>query len=1719
MNPPSTFALSQELANTTQGRSEPEKATVAADSAADTKRPTDVLPTFVPHDYALWPREWSREAFLTGTFVDSNGATSDVENEYLRYVVGHCRSATAGAAAILVIIIINFINAVSSEKARANTTGLGIVLLIVVLCGLGSIVVIVAEKCIRLEGRSAHEQRQAAVVVERSRVLLHLAVDIALFFSGMSAAPATMYSINTATMILGVMMAYFVHIRFSRSLVTLSLMGIFYAAGTLTVISSFWTPQWSAFYCFTTFAFMIPFVAIGKIVDLRSRSRFVAIVAAHFARTAFNRNEIVMSRIMQTVVPPALLPRLTDAASIADAWYLDTSPNCVIVVASVPSMSTWASTMVPMDSVRAIHAIFCRFDGILSDYESRRNIRRAVVSGDKYLVCGGLLGGVLKSRRSHRHPLINTTAAPPPSSYSKYPAGSVEWKRDLLRDMLRLARDLVNVAAEVERYRRELLRDATEEESRATSMHRSMNPNHSIYESRRSQSSFAAFGGPDSLATAMFGIPSSNITVAEPLHLCIGVGAGRCLGGIHGEESQFRYVLYGQALDDSVEVQQLGPGDVDSVVVSKAALLGTTAAAGPLDPDGDRPPSLFVPGSTPESGAQSRKSDRFGRSPMPAGGSPRVRLSPRQLDALASDLLPLSLRFTPLYRNGVLLPSAYLVAPPTARNDEQPAASGVPAAAVCRPFVLEEAPPRGSPASRFDAPVFMPSAFAPISEPAADASATENAVRYPVEARQNSDATADLQYRGYGLGPYENPNVIDWPHVNPLQPIDAQEGYGNEEMGTMAGAGGTMHHPAEFVSKLITQLSASVRMRKWIGTFDDPDVESSFRANAAYMDSPAGGVVWTAVWTTAAASLITFITMVSEKTVRPPNRRPRVDIDTRMTISLVLFILSCLIFTATAVASSAFVKRRAHGINAQLPPLFYIVQTSALSAGFAIGGAANALAGPNTIIGTNRVGLYAHFLGATLILARWQSWPIKLAMLVGGLALPTALIILLIPFPPYLNAATFEDSNAFAIIAVYGLATLPFIVITAFDTRIEYAVLRVCELVREASGTRVELTRRLTRGLVPEHLIDDVVQRFLDADEYETEGGINNPQFVPPPTIARLQQPLRFYTAQPSGSFWQRCAIQPAPRMTALFGELCVVAMQFQPFAADSERPMLRLRGGLIDGGLFEMPPGSALLPTSTSWNADTSELVSTHTNAPTLHGLTSNSVNTTTNPLDYSRFSADTPPFFGRSAESPGRGGSGVAGQDTVAVPPDAEAALSVLDEVDTAIASVPEAYLRVVNVLGDSLMIAGPIGEPQTWNDQNVSHDSDKSTGTSEELKKAREEARERARRQERDSLPSMAAGLPNRPHPFDEGSAMIKPSLRRSTANAKASGSAVPSAPPAVPEQPGDEEKKKKAARRLREKFVMRSAVGLVEVLRQIAASSGRSYTAALAVDSAIGAVIGDVSTSMRYSIFGVAPRNARNLLQAAPPLLSNQGSVPVKITSAAFALESFRRLHDRKIIARATDQVLDRIRPDFGVAPVPASTLELAHVPFDATVFNPPMRWRLNTLGQIRVYSIRLTSDSIAPSRASSSTFDDLAGASALDFDESPLHAAFATSPRRAKPNLAEAAVADHEERSTPAAAGTATAPPTPPSPPPRATVLAPGSTGASREEFSGTSPLSTSGPGGRAWREIVNVQGPSAANNAEEEEEEEERSDSDRDAPEEQEAAPSPATFAPESLEP
>jgi hypothetical protein len=1708
MHPRTTPGLSLDLAN--PKRTRPKVDDNASEST--TTRPSDALPTFVPHDYALWPRDWARQAWLTGTFLNADDSASEVEDEYLRYVISHCRSATAGAIAILIILVIAFAIAVVSPVVRSDLTSFGMLILTVALCGVGSIVVIVAEQCIRLEGRSAHEQRQGAVVVERSRFLLHLALDFSYFFSGMRGATDATYSINTSVMIIGMMMAYFVHIRFSRSLVTLSLMAISYAAGTLAVKADDWDPGASAFYYFTTIVFMIPFVAIGKIVDLRARSRFVAIVSAHFARTAFNRNEVVMSRIMQTVVPPALLPRLTDAASINDAWYLDTSPNCVIVVASVPSVSSWASNMVPMDAVRAIHAIFCRFDGIMSDYEARRNIRRAVVSGDKYVVCGGLLGGMLKSRRAHKHKTLSTSIDAS-TNYSQFAPGTLDWKRELLRDMLTLARDLANVSAEVERSRQELLREVLSE-SRLSGAHRSIG-GASSNTRQHSQSSFAAFGGPESFANTMFGIPSTNVTVAEPLHLCIGVGAGRCLGGIHGEEAQFRYVLYGQALEDSLYVQQLGAGDTDTILVSKHALTtvaappsaeatGTGTGTGPGQVTGNssgnqtqssrgavdpRPTHLPAPeANSPHgsAGALQRRADGVlampdspfaplptasaplpeenkppslsgsacSKSPLLGGGS-NMFLSPRQLNNLAAELLPQSLRFTPLYRDGVWH-AAYVIVPSSQLDAYRDLTAG-DAAHDAPPKTRSESPqrprrvsmdepeprsdedhdegrghsrskrgsmtqahdgtlqphdpnrrPSGDNAQRGGTQAMLPVGFAPLSvsgtagfgAPARDKSNGPKGLRVNMKRLPDTRGPAEAgvistrsgfgtDLHGNATGAYENPNVLDWNPMTQAEPVETS--HAMKSANAVFAVARTMHHPAEFVSKLITQLSASVTMKKWVGTFDAPEVEASFRANAAYMDAPAGGVIWTAAWTSFAAAFVTFVTILAEDSVSPPKFGPK-DGDSSMTISLVLFLISGVIFIVTAVATSVFVKPRARGLSAELPQAFYVVQTAALSAGFAIGAAANVVAGPTTIVGTNRVGLYCHFLGATLILARWQSWPLKLAMMIGALAFPSALLIILVPKPAY--GATFTDSNAFLSIGIFSLALIPFIYFTGLDTRVEYAVLRVCELVREASRTRAELTRRLTRGLVPEHLIDDVVQRFLDADELETDGGVNQPQFSPPPPILILRRPLRFFTQQPHGSFWQRCAVQPAPKMTATFGELCVVAMQFQPFAADSERPMLRLRGGLLDGGNFDAP-GSVLLPTTGSWNTD-AELTS-HTSGLTLQTFTNNTTTgVTMNPLDsrYTsgingqtvRYSGNTPPsqsLFGQGSTSTQT--PRMRGFVDDSVPADAEAALSVLDEVDSAVASVPEAYLRVVNVLGDQLMIAGPIGEPKTSDEEDSPHDSEKSKRTSEEERKAREEARERALHlqsgagglkfgggMEHSTTAAAMAGVAPQQHPLDDGFEAYRQN-RGATVGADGGGEVGAR---------DDAEKKKKDARRLREKFVMRAAVGIVEVLRQISASSGRSFTAALAVDSAIGAVIGDVTTSMRYSVFGVAPRNARNLLQAAPPLLGTQGGLPLKSTSVALALESFRRLHDRKLIARATDEVLDRIRPDFGVAHAPA-TLDLAHSAFDSTVFNTPMRWRLNTLGQIRVYSLRLTSDSIAPSRASSSTLDDLAGES---FDE-------------------------------------------------------------------------------------------------------------------------------------
>jgi hypothetical protein len=1606
-------------------------------SVSGSTRPSDALPTFVPHDVGQWPRDWKKQAWFTGTFLTPDDSTSEVESEYLRYLVMHSRSAVAGTITILIIVVLAFAVIIAVPAARDNLIQMGSTILVTALCTIGCISVLIAEYCMKLEGRSAHEQRQSSLVIERCRMLLHGAIDISAYFSGLKSAAVSTYSLNSSTLFIILLMSYFLHVRFSRSAFTLFVYPIANIAGVLTLKAATWPSSIAAMYGIANVILLIPFMAIAKIVDMRNRSRFVAIVHSHFERTRFNRNEVTMSRIMQTVVPPALLPRLTDAESIKYAWYLDNSPNCVVAIASVPAMSSWASSMVPMDAVRAIHAVFSRFDGILSEYEQTRNIKRAVVNGDKFVVCGGLVGGMLKARRTRR---VRTKASEVDQlvNQSDFTVGTYEWKRELLRDMIALGRELVNVAAEVERDRQAFIRDMLSNSRAAFGNARSqgdmnnMSVNRNVNEYSL-KSSFAAMG-PESYFHMVGQHSPANYNATQQLRLCVGLGAGRCLGGIHGEETQFRYVLYGQALSDATKTQLLGDAEDDSLIVSRDALQTVTLPSA-ADESSTEPNNKNQENIITRSGEQQQPSPQVYNA---SGGydeaarsatSTTFSITSRTLDTLAYDLLPSSLQFVPVPPATIHTAPAFLVTvaeklrtpnstglkapPPTtvkpSKAAKAAAASGGDAKgrSVQLPSEQEERLQKsesrvkqlreGESDNTAEEPDPQSDqednhAMAGVPGTTGEAAGSHRGSRRSRKSRPSTtddrdddsdrfvtrgvrvtvkhvssgglatraDDDEDDEYPRSGGHRFYPAPMLDDSGIRDTSFADHTLKSANAVMSMTR----SMHHPAEFVSRLIANLSTSVSLHKYWGVFDSAKIEGAFRGYACIMDAPVGGVMWIAVWTSGFCAVLVALAIIADPHFYPPGTKftPAED-EQGPSWGIALFALSAVIFATTSIVTNRYVSKRAEAYARAklereeareqnspmyllnrgrdrdrtnlftLPPAFYVIHTLAMSLGFGIGTIANVVTGPFTIVTTNRVGVVMNYLAAILILSRWQPWWLKLALMVGVIGLPASLCVVLMPRDPY---GVLNEANAYQTIWLFIAFHVPFIYFIGLDTRVEYAVLRVCEHVREASKERAELTRKLSRGLVPEHLIDEVIQRFHDADELETEGGLANPGFNPPPPLVVLRRPLKFYSQQQHGSFWQRCAVQPAQKMMATFGELCVTAMQFEPFEADSGRALLRLRGGVGEGGNFDNAI-TTLLPSAAPWGR-----------SPTEHSLMDSR---------NSRPSVLTNPLAGSSEHT--TSSSQQAGPETV--PADAEAVLSVLDELDAAIASVGNAYLRVVSVLGDQLMIAGPIGEPKTL-------DEDEGTSDSDRLRSKKDSNSTTKKSDEQERLED---------NDFDRAAADINPNL------------------------PGDPEAKKKEQRRVREVFVMRAAVGMVEVLRQISHRGGRTFTAAMSVDSAIGAVIGDVTTSMRYSVFGVAPRNAQRLLQAAPPLLGgdHRSGPPVRRTSVALALECFRRLHDRKLIARATDAILDRIAPDFRVASAPINAL--MPTTFDSTVFNPPMRWRLSALGQICVYSIKLTSDSLAGSFATSSSADDLHRGSSSAWEamaeDSGIEARFKASP--------------------------------------------------------------------------------------------------------------------------
>jgi hypothetical protein len=798
-----------------------------------------------------------------------------------------------------------------------------------------------------------------------------------------------------------------------------------------------------------------------------------------------------------------------------------------------------------------------------------------------------------------------------------------------------------------------------------------------------------------------------------------------------------------------------------------------------------------------------------------------------------------------------------------------------------------------------------------------------------------------------------------------------------------------MHHPAEFVSKLIVNLSASVTLQRCTAVFNNDDVEREYRAYACVVDASVSSILWTCVWTSLAAVIFIGITIAADPHlypvwVLPPpyekyqfNYRPK-DGDLSPVYGLICFAISTVIFLVTAIVTSRYVNatskvfqqydrhnsgnvtvsmlkyaRARDSIKSTILPWnFFFLQSLALGLGFTVGIIGSIVTGPYTIVTTNKVGILSNYIAAIIVIARWQPWLIKIVMLIGSIAIPASLFVFIIPSPTF---GTLTPVSAVTGVWIYSLLVLPFLYFIGLDARLEYAVIRVVEHVREASKERANLTRRLTRGLVPEHLIEDVIQRFHDADELEADSFIKHQRQEkpnPPPPLFKLRRPLQFYTQQQHGSFWQRCAIQPVQNMTTTYGELCVVAMRFEPFEADAGRALLRLRGGLsiFDENFFDLSPSVM----SSNRRSESATQVFDDT-------MTSRSGD---NPLaGHSHRSSSTPSQVGdsnvnllcpspASSLKPHQESSDGLGE---IVPADAEAVLSVLDEVDAAIASVSRAYLRVVSVIGDNLMIAGPIGEPKNLE----TSDDEVTTNTNSNSMRSKEVENHR-RRLEKEKL-------------LDDDQREVESEPRVNVLNRQQQNDAAPA---------GDPDEKRKETRRIRETFVMRAALGIVEVLRHLSSSGGRTFTASVVVDSAIAAVIGDVTTALRYSIFGVAPRSAQRLLQAAPPVhpsgTNHRSCPPLKPNSVALALESFRRLHDRKLIARETDQVLDRIAPDFrsiqfGRMP----TAGLDEPAFDWTVFNKPMRWRIDSLGQVSVYPLKLTSDSVANSGASSpSNNDDL-----------------------------------------------------------------------------------------------------------------------------------------------
>lgn len=184
------------------------------------------------------------------------------------------------------------------------------------------------------------------------------------------------------------------------------------------------------------------FMMVAWVVEKFHRKRFVAWIAYRRSERLASVYRESLNSILELLLPPQCLKQL-----VLNQPAIDVAENSTISVCQVNDFCVWSAQVMPLVAVEVMDRVWSSFDLILhKNSEWRRQIRRLVATGDQFVCCLGLREAGTSAQQGDT----------PSASYNKnVTEGVVEGEKTLAKES---TRGIVQFAIEQRRTIRHFLR-------------------------------------------------------------------------------------------------------------------------------------------------------------------------------------------------------------------------------------------------------------------------------------------------------------------------------------------------------------------------------------------------------------------------------------------------------------------------------------------------------------------------------------------------------------------------------------------------------------------------------------------------------------------------------------------------------------------------------------------------------------------------------------------------------------------------------------------------------------------------------------------------------------------------------------------------------------------------------------------------------------------------------------------------------------------------------------------------------------------------------------------------------------------------------------------------------------------------------------------------------------------------------------------------------------